>query len=110
MNKLLSFMGRFLAINQNTLVEVSEKVHTILSKIASPILIALGACGVIYMVVLGVQYAKGENDDKRAAVKRRIVNLAIGVVAIFALAAVCLAVKWDVVVPEMFGYMDGVTK
>lgn len=110
MNKLLSFFGRFLAIDQQTLVEVSNKVHTILSTIAGPILIALGSCGVIYMVVLGVQYAKGENDDKRAVVKRRLVNLAIGVVAIFALATVCLAIKWDVVVPEMFGYYSDINK
>lgn len=84
---------------------ISEKVKTILTTIAGPILIALGSVGVIYMVILGVQYAKSENDDKRATVKRRLVNLAIGVVAMFALATVCMAIQWDVIVPELFSYM-----
>lgn len=130
MNNLLLMMGRVLArvtpdISQtmgpdgggtssssapsNKLTSISEKVHEILSGIAGPILIALGSIGVIYMVVLGVQYAKSEGDDKRATVKRRLVNLAIGIVAIFALAAICLAVRWDIVVPQMFGYMDKVS-
>ena len=87
------------------LKSVSDKVHDILSTIAGPILIALGSVGVIYMVILGVQYAKSENDDKRATVKRRLVNLAIGVVAMFALAAMCMAIKWNVIVPELFSYM-----
>jgi len=88
------------------LASISYKVKQILKNIAGPILIALGSVGVIYMVVLGVQYAKSENDDKRATVKRRLVNLAIGVVAMFALAALCMAIKWEVIVPELFSYMD----
>lgn len=87
------------------LTEISGKVKQILTNIAGPILIALGSVGVIYMVILGVQYAKSENDDKRATVKRRLVNLAIGVVAMFALATVCMAIQWDVIVPELFSYM-----
>lgn len=106
MKNLLLSIGRILAVNQNTLKAVSDKVHDILSGIAGPILVAIGAIGTIYMVVLGVQYAKSEDEGKRSTVKKRLVNMAIGVVAIFALAAVCLAIQWNVVVPELFGYMD----
>ena len=103
MRNLMLSISKILSVD---LTAISEKVHTILKTIAGPILVAIGSIGVIYMIVLGVQYAKSENDDNRASVKRRLVNLAIGVVAIFALATICLAVKWDVIVPEMFGYMD----
>lgn len=101
MNKLMLSINRLLV----DLNSISEKVHTILKTIAGPILMALGSVGVIYILVLGVQYAKSENDDKRATVKKRIVNLAIGIFAMFALATICLTVKWDVIVPELFSYM-----
>jgi len=107
MNKLLLSISRLLD-TADKLDRISGKVHTILKTIAGPILLAIGSVGALYMVVLGVQYAKSENDDKRAQVKKRLVNLAIGVVAMFGLAAICLAVKWDVIVPELFGYMDNV--
>jgi len=52
-----------------------------------------------YPVIAGT-----ENDEKRAEVKRRLVNLAIGVLIMGALIALCMAVRWDVLVPELFGY------
>ena len=105
MKNLMLSIGRLMAVD---LKSISDKVYSILYDIAGPILIAIGSIGVIYMIVLGVQYAKSENEEKRATVKRRLVNMAIGVVAIFALAAVCLSVRWDIIVPELFDYMDAV--
>lgn len=84
------------------------EVNKILKSIVSPCLIALAAMGAIYMVVLGVQYAKSENDNKRADIKKRIVNLAIGVVIIIIMLTLCLAIKWDIAVEELFGWLNNV--
>ena len=35
--------------------------------------------------------------------------MAIGVVCIFSMSTLCLAINWAKVVPEMFGYMEGST-
>jgi len=104
MSRFLLNITKLLAINAQTLKDTSEQVHTILSTIVGPCLSVIGSIGVLYMIVMGVQYAKAENDEKRAEVKRRLVNLAIGVLIMGALIALCMAVRWDVLVPELFGY------
>ena len=86
----------------------AEQAQSILKGIVSPCLIALSAMGAIYMVVLGVQYAKSENDNKRADIKKRIVNLAVGVVVIIVMLTVCLAVPWDKAVKELYGWLSNV--
>lgn len=92
-------MGRLLA----DLGAVGEEVNSILRTWVGPIFIALGGVGSVYIIVLAVQYAKSENDSKRAEAKTRIVNCAIGVVAILVIATVCLTVDWAELV-KIFGY------
>lgn len=101
MNKLLMTMSRLLA--NTKLEELGGQIKTILSTIVGPILIALGGAGAIYIIVLGVQYARSESDDKRAEVKKRMVNLAVGVLLILGLSAICTFVDWAGFV-QMFGY------
>lgn len=101
MKNLLLSMSRLLAPD---VAATAAKVTEILSGIVGPCLSVIGSIGVIYMVVLGVQYAKAESDEKRMNMKKRLINLAIGVVVMIVLITLCFAIKWDLVVPEMFGY------
>lgn len=103
MKKLLLSLSRLLAANQETLIELGTKINDILGTIVGPILIALGGAGAIYIVVLGVQLAKSESEEKRAEAKKRMINLAIGVVLILSLAAVCTFINWAEFV-QIFGY------
>lgn len=82
----------------------AEKVHDILRNIAGPILTMLGSAAVIYAVVLGVQYAKAEDDGKRTELKKRVVNTVIGIAVMFVLAAMCLFIQWDAIIDDIFGY------
>lgn len=84
--------------------EAATKATEILNGIAGPVLIALGGAAAIYMIVLGVQFAKSEDDGKRNEIKKRLVNTAIGVVVIIALGTLCTAIKWDSIVEQLFGY------
>lgn len=102
MNKLLN-IGMLLA---SSVAATATKVYEVLHNIVGPCLSALEGCAIIYIVILGVQYAKSENNDKRADVKKRIVNLAIGVVAIAVMITLCFAIRWDKIVPELFGYLE----
>lgn len=101
MNKLLSSVNKFLAVD---LAKTSAKVTEILSGIVGPCLSVIGSIGVIYLIVLGVQYAKAESDEKRMNMKKRLVNLAIGLVVMIVLITLCFAIKWDTLVTEVFGY------
>lgn len=85
------------------LQSVGSEVNKILGDWVGPLFIAIGGAGAIYVIVLGVQYIRSENDSKRAEAKTRIVNCVIGVITLLVLAAVCMAVDWASFV-EIFGY------
>lgn len=58
-----------------------------------PILIAVVlAFGLIYSIILGVQFAKAEDTDQRDKAKQRLINVVIGVVVAAVLMAVIYAV------------------
>ncbi len=82
----------------------AAKVNEILSQIVGPIMIAIGGAMSIYIVILAVQYAKSENDNKRAEAKTRMVNCFIGIVIIAVLAALCMGMNWEGIVRSMYGY------
>ena len=103
MKKLLLSISRLLAPSRETLELLGGQINDILGTIVGPILIALGGAGAIYIVVLGVQFAKSESEDKRAECKKRMINLAIGVVLMLALSAVCTMIDWAEFV-QIFGY------
>jgi len=106
MRNFLLNISRMLAINSQSLLETSDKVHQILSTIVGPCLSVIGSIGVIYIVIMGVQYAKAETDDKRAELKKRMVNLAIGVVIMIVMITLCFAIKWNEIIPDLFGYIE----
>ena len=53
-----------------------------------PLLTLIGAAGMIYSIVLGVQYSKAESSDKREEAKKRLVNTIIGFVVVLVLLIV----------------------
>ena len=83
--------------------DVASKVNQILNVWIGPLFTVIGAIGAIYIVILAVQYAKAESDNKRAEVKTRIANCAIGVVSLLVIGALCLKLDW-VAVASIFGY------
>lgn len=92
-----------MSLGLSKLLTLGDDVHAILSGWVGPIFIALGGVGAIYVIILGIQYIKSENDSKRAEAKTRMINAIIGVLSLIIIAVVCLAVDWDELV-KIFGY------
>ena len=97
-------MRNFLLDTSGNAGEVSKKIGSILSDIVGPIMIALGGALAVYMIVLGVQYAKSENDNKRAEAKTRLVNCLIGLIVIIVMVIICMAVNWETLVNQLYNY------
>lgn len=93
-------------LSADRVTATAQKVHEVLANIVAPCLTVLGSLAIMYVIVLGVQYAKSENDEKRAEVKKRIINTAIGAVAIIVLILLCWLVDWGRIIPQIFGYVD----
>lgn len=56
-----------------------EDVYNVLPPILYGILATVGTAGLVYSIVLGVNLAKSENDEKRKAAISRLRNTIIGV-------------------------------
>ena len=106
MRQIMLSITSLLATTGNNVAATAQKVNEVLHNIVGPCLTALGGMAIIYIVVLGVQYAKSENADKRAEMKKRIVNLAIGVVIMIVMITMCFAIQWDKIIPDLFGYLE----
>ena len=106
MQRFLLSLARLLAVTEQTLVDTAEKVNEVIGEMIGPVLIALGGAGAIYMIIIGVQYAKSEDEKGRAETMKRLINCLIGVLIIITLAVLCMAIKWDQLIPSLFGYLE----
>lgn len=62
-----------------------DSLVSVLEKIIGPLLIVIGAVGMIYAIYLGVMLAKAENAEKREEAKKRIINVIVAIVITAAL-------------------------
>ena len=77
-----------------TLTNLANEIDRIMGSIVSPILVVIGAAGMIYAIILGVNYIKAETPDKRKEAQGRLIGAIIGVVIILAGIAICNFVDW----------------
>ena len=64
---------------------VVEPILKLLEQLIVPLLIILGTAGSIYVIILGVQFAKAETSDKREEAKKRMIHAVIGIVVMLVL-------------------------
>ncbi len=62
-----------------------EDVYATLPTILYAILAVVGGAGVVYSVILGVNLAKSETDDKRKTAATRLKNTIIGIAVLLVL-------------------------
>ena len=62
--------------------------------IIGPVLSIIGIAAVIYMIMLGINYAKAEDADGRKKVQGRLIGAAVGAVIIIAGVVLCFALPW----------------
>ena len=62
-----------------------KNLVNVLNSVVAPILIVIGAVGIIYAIYLGVMLAKAENAEKREEAKKRIINVIVAIVITAAL-------------------------
>jgi len=81
--------------------EVASPIIGLINSLLGPLLGIVGAAGAIYCVVLGVKYAKAEEEQDRMKAKQSLKNAIIGFVLIFVLL---LALK--ILMPNMINWVN----
>lgn len=94
-NKLMSAMIGFLAdgsapsVSDATWIQKTFAiVWTVIDQILWPAFAIIATLGIVYAIVLGVNYAKAETSDKKEEAKKRIINAVVGVVVMLALIVI----------------------
>ena len=80
---------------------VANPVISLINSLLGPLLGIVGAAGAIYCVVLGVKFAKAEEQQDREKAKQALKNAIIGFVLIFVLL---LALK--ILMPNMINWVN----
>lgn len=98
MNFLLNIM-RFIGEGSTNTTKDSKSSGTVspiydfLDTFGPALMALLLAVGVIYCVILGVQYAKAEKGDERETAKKKAINAAIGFGVIIILVVILYGMR-----------------
>ena len=65
--------------------EVANTVVSTVKSILIPVLAILGAAGMIWAIVLGVNMARADSTEKREEAKKRLISLIVGIVIMIVL-------------------------
>ena len=84
----------------NPFAKILEPVVGLLNSVINPALGLVGALGAIYCIILGVKFAKAEEQQEREKAKNSLKNAIIGFVLIFVLLVVL-----KVAMPAMQNWM-----
>ena len=83
--------------------DILAPILKVLDSLLLPVIIVLGTAGMIYGIVLGVQFAKAETADKREEAKKRMINAIIGIVIMLIL--LILAKVFTSNAPDIFQWV-----
>ncbi len=75
--KGVSFLG---ADIESGATSVAKTVVSTVKSILVPVLSILGAAGIIWAIVLGVNMARADSAEKREEAKKRLISLIVGIV------------------------------
>ena len=75
--KGVSFLGADIESGANV---VAKTIDTTVKSVLIPILTILGAAGLIWAIVLGVNMARADSTEKREEAKKRLISLIVGIV------------------------------
>ena len=64
---------------------ISGEVVETITSVLVPILAIVGAAGIIWAIVLGINMARADSAEKREETKKRLISLIVGIVIMIAL-------------------------
>ena len=64
---------------------IAKTVQDVVNTILLPILGIVGAAGIIWAIVLGINMARADSTEKREEAKKRLIGLVVGIVVLIVL-------------------------
>ena len=64
---------------------IRDTVESVVNTILLPIMGIVGAAGIIWAIVLGINMARADSTEKREEAKKRLIGLVVGIVVLIVL-------------------------
>lgn len=93
-----------LADSPEWVTNLTTSMQSIIDNIMWPAIAIILTLGLVYVIILGVNYAKAETSDKKEEAKKRIINAIVGVIIMLALIAILKVVLDNM--PEIVSWVD----
>ena len=77
---------------ENPFDDYTAKLLQLVTDLLTPIFAVLATVGIVWAIVLGVQYMKAESTDKKEEAKKRMVNVIVGTVIMLVLVIILIMV------------------
>lgn len=90
------------AADTNIAQELANPIIKLIKQFAGPVLGIVGAIGAIFVIVLGVKFAKAEEPQEREKAKAHLKNAIIGFALIF-----ILLLALNIAMPKLIDWVNG---
>lgn len=90
--------------NITNFAQIAIGFSKIMKQVVGPVMIVIGAALAIYMIYLGVMYAKAEDANKRKDMVGRLVGVGVGLIIVLVGITLCYAINWVELYANMTGH------
>lgn len=90
------------AAETNVAQELANPIIKLIKQFAGPLLGIVGAVGAIFVIILGVKFAKAEEPQEREKAKAHLKNAIIGFALIFV-----LLLALNIAMPKLIDWVNG---
>ena len=90
------------AAETNVAQELANPIIKLIKQFAGPLLGIVGAVGAIFVIILGVKFAKAEEPQEREKAKAHLKNAIIGFALIF-----ILLLALNIAMPKLIDWVNG---
>lgn len=90
------------ATETNVAQELANPIIKLIKQFAGPLLGIVGAVGAIFVIILGVKFAKAEEPQEREKAKAHLKNAIIGFALIFV-----LLLALNIAMPKLIDWVNG---
>ena len=72
--------------------QYTDKLLNLVTSLLTPIFAVLAVVGIVWAIILGVQYMKAESTDKKEEAKKKMVNVIVGTVIMLVMVIILIMV------------------
>lgn len=88
----MKYLANVVSLLGEVFNDYTEKLLQLVTDLLTPIFAVLAVVGIVWAIILGVQYMKAESTDKKEEAKKKMVNVIVGTVIMLVMVIILIMV------------------